>query len=249
MDASIDRGSPGSEARPSGMRHLAWPLGTLGLLIPAASATLIFLDRSAIHTVSAADPNGVILPIGFTIIGALLVSRLPRNTIGWVFLGIGVFTGIEGVASQYVFRSSHFHRLPFVIWAAWLESWVVWLVYPAGLAIFLFLLFPDGRFQSRRWRRLAWVAATDMTAGVFLNMVQPTIKVTGSPSIRNPLAVKALNIVSNYNSFSWAILWLGGLGLLVAAMVGTILRTRRSTGRTMPNSFGSTTWSSTCSRI
>src|SRR6266581_4529397 len=61
MDAAINRGSPDSEACPSGLRHLAWPLGTLGLLIPAASATLVFLDRSAIHTVSAADPNGVIL--------------------------------------------------------------------------------------------------------------------------------------------------------------------------------------------
>src|SRR6266516_530822 len=136
MDSVIDRDSPDSEARPSMLRHLAWPLGTLGLLLPAASATLVFLDRSAIHTFGAADPNGVVLPIGFTIIGALLVSRRPRNTIGWVFLGIGVFTGIEGAASQYVFRSSHFHRLPFVVWAAWLESWVIWLVYPAGLALF-----------------------------------------------------------------------------------------------------------------
>src|SRR5439155_4797565 len=64
----------------------------------------------------------------------------------------------------------------------------------------------------------------------FLNMVQPTITITGSRPIRNPLAVKALAGVAGYNSIAWLPVWIGGLGLLVAAMVGTIVRTRRSTG-------------------
>jgi signal transduction histidine kinase len=230
MDARIDRQTLEQEASASGLRRLAWPLGLLGLLIAAATATLVFLNRSAIHSIDQANPIGVILPIGFSLIGALLVSRRPRNTIGWIFLGIGLFVGVDGLASEYVVRSLHFHRLPFVAWVAWLQTWVVWLVYPSGLALFLFLLFPDGRFQSRRWRRLGWVAATCMTAGVLLNMVQPTITVTGSRPLRNPLAVKALATVSSYNSFAWLPVWIGGLGLLVAAMVGTMLRTRRSTG-------------------
>jgi signal transduction histidine kinase len=226
---AVSHDTSGSEARAS-LRHLAWPLGVLGLLIPAATATLVFLNHSAIHSIDQASPIGVILPIGFSIIGTLLASRRSRNTMGWIFLGIGLFVGVNGLASEYVFRSLYFHRLPFVTWAAWLQNWVVWLVYPSGLALFLFLLFPDGRFQSRRWRRLAWVVTTCMTAGVVLSMVQPTITVTGSAAIRNPLAVKALASVSNYNSFVWFPLYVGGLGLLVAAMVGTILRTRRSTG-------------------
>jgi len=230
VDAGIDRGTLEQETSASRLRHLAWPLGVLGLLIPAATATLVFLNRSAIHSIDQADPIGVVLPIGFSLLGALLVSRRSRNGIGWIFLGIGLFVGVDGIAGDYVFRSTHFHHLPFVAWAAWLQAWVVWVVYPSGLALFLFLLFPDGRFQSRRWRRLGWVAATCTTAGVFLNMVQPTITVTGSRPIRNPLAVKALAGVAGYNSIVWVPVWLGGLGLLVAAMVGTVLRTRRSTG-------------------
>jgi len=221
--------NPGSGAGAS-LRHLALPLGVLCLLIPAVTATLDFLNHSAIHSIDQASPIGVILPIGFAIIGALLVSRRSRNTIGWIYLGIALFVGVNGLASEYLFRKLHFHVLPFAAWAAWLQSWVVWLVYPSGLALFLFLLFPDGRFQSRRWRRLGWVAATCMTAGVVLNMVQPTIAVTGSRPVRNPLAVKALASVSSYNSIAWVPVYIGGLGLLVAAMVGTILRTRRSTG-------------------
>jgi hypothetical protein len=215
-------GSPdtsGSEAGDN-LRRLAWPLGVLGLLIPAATATLVFLNHSAIHSMDQASPIGVILPIGFAIIGAPLVSRRSRNTIGWIFLGIALFVGVNGLASEYVFRSLHFHPLPFVAWAAWLQAWVVWLVYPSGLALFLFLLFPDGRFQSRRWRRLGWVAATCMTAGLVLSVVQPTITLTGSAPILNPLAVKALASVSNDKSPAWLPLWIGGLGILVAAMVG-----------------------------
>jgi len=227
---AVSHDTPDPEAGAGLLRHLAWPLGVLGLLIPAASATLVFLNRSAIHTVDEAALPGVVVPIGFAVIGALLASRRSRNRIGWIFLGIAVLAGVEGLATEYVFRSLHFHRLPFVAWMAWLQSWVIWLVFPMGLVLFLFLLFPDGRFQSRRWRWLGWVAATFTTAGVILNMVQPTVRLAGSPAIRNPLAVKALSGVSNDNSLVWFILFLGGLGILVAAMVGTILRTRRSTG-------------------
>src|SRR5205814_4095283 len=133
-----------------------------------------------------------------------------RNRMGWIFLGIGLVVGIDGITSEYMFRSQHLHRLPAVAWVAWLHAWGIWLVYPSGLALFLFLLFPDGRVQSRRWRRMGWVAATCMTAGVVLNMVQPTITVTGSRPIRNPVAVKALAGVSSYNSIAWLPVWLGG---------------------------------------
>jgi signal transduction histidine kinase len=217
-------------APPSRLRHLAWPLGTLGLLVAAATATLSFLNRPALHSVDQANPNGIILPIGFSLIGALLVSRRPRNGIGWIFLGIGLVVAIDGVTGAYMFRSQQVHPLPAVAWVAWLHAWGIWLVYPSGLATFLFLLFPDGRFQSRRWRRLGWVAATCALAGIVVNMVSPTISVTGYRSIRNPLAVKALASVANDNSIIWFPVWLGGLGLLIAAMVGTVLRTRRSTG-------------------
>jgi signal transduction histidine kinase len=230
VDARIDRPALDQVPGERGLRRLAWPLGVLGLLIPAATATLVFLNRSAIHSVDQADPSGVILPIGFCIIGALLVSRQPQNKIGWIFLGIGLFVAIEGIANQYVFRSLHLHHLPLVPWVEWLQNWVIWPVFPPGLALFLFLLFPDGHFQSRRWRRLGWIAATCALAGGFLSMVQPEFQLSGSTVIRNPLAVKALAGVSGENSIAWLPVWVGGLGLLVAAMVGTILRTRRSTG-------------------
>src|SRR2546422_9423522 len=102
MDASLDRQTLEQESA-SRLRHLAWPLGVLGLLIPVATAILVFLNRSAIHSIDQADPVGVVLLIGFSLLGALLVSRRSRNRIGWIFLGIGLFVGVSSIAGDYVF--------------------------------------------------------------------------------------------------------------------------------------------------
>jgi signal transduction histidine kinase len=213
------------EENPSRLRHLAWPLGVLSLLISAATATLAFMNRSAIHSLDEASPIEVILPIGFAVIGALLVSRRSRSPIGWIFLGIAIFTGLPGIATQYVFRSWHFHRLPAVSWVGWTNDWVSWLVFPPGLATFLFLLFPDGRLPSRRWRWLAWTAALLLVVGVAFMMLETSIDLTGSPNMRNPLGG-----VVDVSNGAPGLIWLVALAVLVAAMVGTVLRTRRSTG-------------------
>jgi hypothetical protein len=231
LDGHVDRPvMANAQAGESRLRYLAWPLGVLALLISATTATVDLLSRSAFHSVTDADLPGVILPVGFAVMGALLVSRRSRSRIGWIFLGIALIASVEGFTGVYVFRSFHFHRLPLVAWAAWTNNWELWLLFPTGLATFLFLLFPDGHFQSRRWRRLGWVAAACAATGLFLNMVQPTIQTSGSPTVRNPVAVEALKGLSNTNAFVWFFLWFGGVGILVAAMVGTVLRTRRSTG-------------------
>src|SRR5205809_7888785 len=78
--ARLDGGPavPAPDTARAPLRRLAWPLGVFGLLIVAATATLVFLNRSAIHSIDQADPTEVILPIGFVIIGALLAARLPQ---------------------------------------------------------------------------------------------------------------------------------------------------------------------------
>ncbi|HEX9234683.1 MAG TPA: hypothetical protein VF972_00205, partial [Actinomycetota bacterium] len=174
-DAHVEPEATGSGDTSSWRGRLAWPLGTLGILLSLTNVVLVFLNRSAIHSLDQADPIQVVLPLGYSIIGALLVSRRPRNPIGWIFLGIGIFTGLPGISTQYVFRSAHFHRLPLVAWVAWTNDWMVWLVFPTGLAAFFFLLFPDGRFQSHRWRRLGWASGVILVAGVVLNMLEKTI--------------------------------------------------------------------------
>ena len=226
IESVVDRDVPALEGSSSRLRHLAWPLGALGLLLPATAATLLFLNRSAIHPLHGPNPAETIAPIGYAIIGALLASRRPRNPIGWIFLGIAICVGLNGVATEYVFRSSHFHHLPLVRWVAWSHDWVAWVSFPSGLVGFFFLLFPDGRLQSRRWRRLAWIAAASAVVGVAIYMVEPTIQLAGSQAMRNPLGLAGMDTQNG----AAGLIWLVGFVVLITAMVGTIMRTRRSTG-------------------
>src|SRR5205823_2141259 len=208
------------------LRYLAWVLGALGLLTVAATMTLVFLNRAAIHSIDQVGPVQVIIPFGYAIMCALLASRRSRNPIGWIFLGIAIFTGLLGVAQQYLFRNWHIHRLPFAAWAAWSHDWVSWLVFPSGLVVLFFLLFPDGHLQSRRWRWFAWFAAAVWAVGFAVNVLQKTIEVAGSPVMRSPLTAATVDP----NNGPTGLVWLASFVVLVIAMVGTVLRTRRSTG-------------------
>jgi signal transduction histidine kinase len=211
-------------------RALAWSLAALGLLAVAATAMMVVLNRSVIHSVDEADPIELILPIGYAIMGALVAIRRPRNPIGWIFLGLAIFGGWPGFAQQYLLHDRHIAALPAAAWIAWTHDWVIAVVFPAGLATFFFLLFPDGRFASRRWRRLGWVAVAFTVVAVALSVVQPaTVLEMGRTTlrIRNPIAVRSLDL---WKGPVGAVLWIGGIAILVTAMVGTALRMRRSAG-------------------
>src|SRR5437764_1302469 len=110
--------------------------------------------------------------IGFSVFGALIVSRRPDNAVGWVLLGIAVAATTEAVAFQYAILAQH-HGLPGAAWAGWLQNWVTIAIFPSGLLLFLILLFPTGRPLSRWWRWLMGAAAAMTAAGIVMTMVDP----------------------------------------------------------------------------
>jgi signal transduction histidine kinase len=215
------------EDRPSRLGRLAWPLVAFWLVAWLTTVALAVANRSALRTFEQADPVDVILPIGFAVIGTLLVRRTPRNPTGWIFLGIAILGVLSGISTGYVFRSSHFGRLPFANWVAWAHDPLNWLVFPPGLATFFFLTFPDGHLASRRWRYLAWFAVLIVGLGLGFFVLQTSIQVSGSPRMPNPLGSVA---VVDMENGAPGVIWLVGLAILLAAMVGIVLRTRRATG-------------------
>ncbi len=57
--------------------------------------------------------------------------------------------------------------LPFGIWSAWLDRWLLPVMFSSF--IYIFLLYPDGHLPSRRWRPVLGfaVSATAITARSF----------------------------------------------------------------------------------
>ncbi|HXZ75637.1 MAG TPA: ATP-binding protein, partial [Streptosporangiaceae bacterium] len=90
------------------------------------------------------------------LVGFVLASRRPANRVGWLFVVAGLALGLAGFARAY-----GLHALVAAAgsWTAgraamWLANWI-WVI-PTAMLAFLFLLFPDGRLRSRRWRPAAW---------------------------------------------------------------------------------------------
>src|SRR5664279_4796922 len=136
--------------------RLVWPLcawavgGAIGVI------ALDVLDRVRVHSLHDAQPAGIVLPVSFSVLGAIIVSRQPGNRIGWIYLLIGVLMPWQPLGAVYFERSVTSGGLPGARWAAWVNNWAVPLVFPAGLSLFAFLLFPSGRLPSSRWRPVAW---------------------------------------------------------------------------------------------
>jgi hypothetical protein len=159
-----------------------------------AWATLAAL-ATLLHALSAGGVpvNVGVLPLGsFMTVGAIVVSRQPRNTVGWLCCAAGLLGVLGGFATEYAGYAAGSQRalLPGGLAMAWLTLWVGFLW--VGLAFtFLPLLFPTGRVPSRRWRPVPWACAVMVTAGCTMLAVTPgpITDVRGQP--RNPLGIES----------------------------------------------------------
>jgi hypothetical protein len=191
---------------------LAWPLCGLAFAIGLGIVVLDLLDRNRIRSFGDLQTNGIVMSISFALLGAMIVSRQSGNRIGWIYLGIGIVIPIQGLSAAYYERSVLFGGLAGADWAAWATNWTSTLVFPTGLALFAFMLFPSGRLPSGRWRAVGWAAIAIAATGVLLEWLDPSpINVTdGLPLATNPTGVRAIG--TNLNG------GLGGTSLFVFGM-------------------------------
>lgn len=148
----------------------------------------------------------------FGTVGARVGSRVPRNPIGWAFLGVSVFT----IAAACLGRAPVSDQF-----AEWLESWT-WVPAVAVPITFCLLLFPDGKLPSRRWRPVAWAAAVGIPAFVVSTAIGPDLG--GDPEQgANPYHVDVLSPVFSLLSALMIVALFGSVAALV-------VRFRRSRG-------------------
>jgi hypothetical protein len=147
---------------------LAWSLAALSVMMFVAAIALHVLARSVDSpgewsTLGAVGRVLSFLPfLAFPLVGALVASRRPRNWVGWILLADGLLWTFGSLLDSYrVYGLARPGSVPFSGAVHALGQWL-WVPAVGLFAVYLILLFPDGRLPSRRWRPLAWFSGAVM---------------------------------------------------------------------------------------
>jgi hypothetical protein len=229
MEAARERSREDGGARAAFL--LAWSLAGLSAAMFVASVPLLVLARSA-HIPSSWEANltvgdllgGVIFLI-FPLVGALIASRRPRNAIGWILLAEGLLWMFLGMTDYYgLYGVARPGSVPFPVGVAAVNNFM-WVPAVGLLGTYVFLLFPDGRLPSRRWRPLAWLSGTVIVlVSILVGLTPGGLQNLGG--IRNPYALEGYPWLE---TVAYIVLPLLPLCML-ASVISLVMRYRRSRG-------------------
>jgi hypothetical protein len=217
---------------PRAATRIAWLMWALSMLVVAASVPL-YLSIPTSRPLGITDvPDtvaGVLFTavvLSFSTVGALIATRRPQNTVGWILIVAGFALGTTILTGGYVDFSlaQPQERLPGTQWAAWVASWV-WVPGIAPALTFLLLLFPDGRLPSRRWRPVGWLAVAAMVT-LGLGMAFTPGPFADYPQVRNPLGFYPFGILLEDGGVGWLLLPLS----VVLSASSMVVRFRRARG-------------------
>jgi signal transduction histidine kinase len=169
---------------------------------------------------------GVVAVLAFGITGGWLARSRPRHPLGWLFLGLGLFSGTSLVCTEYGLRTLA-DGGPLAEWSLWLANWL-WVPGLVPIASVVPLLVPDGRLPSSRWRPALWLGGAAAAAAAVTFAVQPYSATTPglvAAGLSNPTEVDAISAP-----------WVGALLTMVTVagaavgVTGLVLRWRRARG-------------------
>src|SRR5215217_907603 len=173
------------------------------------------------------------LSLVYPTIGALIVSRLPKNPIGWIFCGVGLLYQLHHFALAYSnYAVTENFASPSGEYAAWFSVWIGF----AGLilaGVFLMLLFPDGRLLSRWWQIVAWTAVLGAVWAALADSFYPG-RLLSHGYIENPLG--AMGVIgrglTTFGSLGSSKVLASALLLVstLAALFSPVVRLRRASG-------------------
>ena len=206
------------------MRRLGWVMfAATCVLVVAQGIMLAASDYPMLSTEVLVSASFPLVPIGALIgaaVGALIVSRYPRNAVGWLFcigqLGSAISLASGAFAllvSQGVVEAETAGRA-----ASYADNYFN-AIFTAGFLAVIFMIAPDGRLLSWRWRYalvvpiLAWATHAAVVFAVSIGVFD------------NPTAEQL--------STAYSLELAGVILLLIALALGSValwLRLRRSTG-------------------
>jgi hypothetical protein len=141
-------------------KSFAWSFCGVIAIVTSWQIVGLTLESTPLSSSNASLPailtsaSYTLMPLAFSALGALVISRQPYNTIGWLMLAPALSTVLTAFSTPFV--SNVTVPPPDPSWlflvAVWTDhiSWVP-SVFPFMLIL---LLFPTGRPPSRRWNGL-----------------------------------------------------------------------------------------------
>jgi hypothetical protein len=206
---------------------IAWSLCVLCVALATASQILALLNGRTLAEIFIAGSiiTFAILTVSFSVVGALIISHRPENSIGWIFLAVGFLYGLLSAGDEYAIYAllTNPGALPWGAEASWLGQWI-WAPGLGLVLVFLPLLFPDGHPPSYRWRWVAWLGGLSIGVAVVSSTIllwpeRGPALVTGD---ENPSHVVQVLVVF----VALPMMLLAGLG----AVISLLVRFRRARG-------------------
>jgi len=169
-----------------------------------------------------------VIYLAFPVVGALIAARQPRNAIGWVFLATGLGKGLDYALLGYATRALDEEpgSLPGGAFAGLIAD-LTWVPSLLGGTALLFLLFPDGRLLSPRWRPALWLAAAVTLAYMVGTMLKPG-PLYYFPAVENALGVEEIGSITGRLADGSGFV---AIPLILAAVASLVARFRRSRGQ------------------
>ena len=161
----------------------------------------------------------------YAVTGTLILAHRPSNTVGWIVGTIGFFPLVGALAEEYALRAEVRHETgwPLLDAASWISDWYFYAA--MGPLPLLFLLYPDGRALSRRWRPLVWLAAIILVTLLLVGMLGPS----DDPNMPNPYDL-AVHVPSAVKDIFWVVLTTLYTAGVCVGLLSLGLRYRRARG-------------------
>jgi two-component system NarL family sensor kinase len=210
---------------------LAWSLwlATLGCCAGGLLAALLWIRPLTFGVLAGGAGAALAFPLGYATIGLVLGLRRPANPIGWLYAASGLVWALVIPFLPWVDQLVRDHRpLPLAVQLAVAAREVVWAPGRVLGITLPFLLLPDGRLRSRRWRVVAAAAVASVAMAVVGGSLTPGRTDNVPIPVDNPFGLGGVaGTVAMAVTFTGLVLYAVSL---VATLVCLVLRFRASRG-------------------